>query len=101
MIVVHVEVEIDLAKEEQARAAALVMQEATQAEPGCVSYRFVQAVDDPSRIFVLEAWEDQAAMDAHGQTEHLGEFLVAMAEVVAGPVTVTTHQVSATTTHAM
>jgi quinol monooxygenase YgiN len=101
VIVVHVEVKIDLAKEEQARAAALVMQEATRAEPGCVSYRFVQAVDDPSTILVLEAWEDQASMDAHGQTEHLAEFLVAMAEVVAGPVTVTTHHVSETTTHAM
>jgi quinol monooxygenase YgiN len=101
VIVVHVQVQIDPAKEDVARAAALEMQAKTRAEPGCLGYRFVQAVDDPTTILVLEQWEDRAAMDAHGQTEHLGAFLVAMADVVTGAPSVTQFEVSEVTTHTM
>jgi quinol monooxygenase YgiN len=33
-----------------------------QGEPGCLACRFLQAIDDPHRIVILEEWE---SVDAH------------------------------------
>jgi len=101
VIVVHVEAQIDLAKEEQARAAALVMQEATRAEPGNLAYRFSQAVDDPAAVLVFEAWKDQPAIDAHGASTHMADFGTVLGQVLAGPVTVTQYEVKDSTTFTM
>ena len=101
MIVVHVEAQIDPTKEEQARAAALVMRRATLAEPGCIAYRFSQATDDPSVVLVHEVWQDQAAIDAHSASEHMAEFGTTLAEVLAGPVTITQYQASDSKTFTM
>jgi quinol monooxygenase YgiN len=86
VIVVHVEAQIDPAKEEQARSAALVMQEATRAEPGNVAYRFAQAVDDPATVLVIEVWQDQDGIDAHNASDHMAEFMAVLGGVLAGPV---------------
>lgn len=101
MIVVHVEAKIDLAKEDQARAAALTMREATLAEPGCVAYRFSQAIDDPSVVLVHEVWQDQASIDTHSASEHMAEFGKTLAEVLAGPVTLTQYEASDSKTFTM
>lgn len=42
-----------------------------QAEPGCLEYRPSQAQDDPRRFFLFEEYVDEAAIQAHGETEHV------------------------------
>ncbi len=52
----------------QALAGELVR--LSQKEPGCLSYTLNQSRDDPRLHAFIECWADQAALDAHGTTEH-------------------------------
>lgn len=45
---------------------------AIRAEPGNLLYRYFQPLDDPETVLLLDAWEDQAALDAHHATPMMG-----------------------------
>ena len=59
-------------REEIARFQALAgeMVRASREEPGCLSYTLNQRRDDPRVHAFIECWADQAALDAHGASEH-------------------------------
>lgn len=38
---------------------------AIRAEEGNVRYRYFQPLDDPGTVLLIDAWRDQAALDAH------------------------------------
>jgi quinol monooxygenase YgiN len=44
--------------------------EASRAEPGCRAYVPCVDPDDPSSLLVFEEYDDKAAFEAHGATEH-------------------------------
>jgi quinol monooxygenase YgiN len=67
-----------------AMEAARKMREASRAEPGCQEYGFWFAFDDQDELLVYERWDDQAALDAHFQTPHLGEFAASIPDWVDG-----------------
>ncbi len=48
------------------------MIEATRAEDGCVQYAFAEDVLDPGLIHISELWRDQAALEKHGSSAHMG-----------------------------
>jgi len=37
----------------------------SNAEPGCLIYRFTADLDDPDRYYLIELWEDEAAFQGH------------------------------------
>ena len=39
-------------------------------EKGCISYSLNQSITNPRVYTFIECWEDQAAIDAHNNTEH-------------------------------
>ena len=41
-----------------------------QDEPGCLRFDVLEDHEDSDRIFLYEVYEDNAALDAHGQTPH-------------------------------
>jgi quinol monooxygenase YgiN len=41
--------------------------EEVMTEPGCLQFEIFQSGLDPDRLTLLELWEDQAALDAHGK----------------------------------
>ena len=55
----------------------------TQAEAGCISYHLYQSTEDPTEFVTVEEWEDQAAIDNHFTTEHIGAALAAAPEILA------------------
>jgi quinol monooxygenase YgiN len=66
--------------EERVAAILRTMAPLARAEPGCLHYHPNQARDDPRRFFLYEEYADEAALQAHGETEHfkrlvLGEAL--------------------------
>jgi quinol monooxygenase YgiN len=85
MIVVAGSVTIRHERREEAVRAALTMAKATQAEPGCLAYRFSADLADPDRILVFEEWESEEALERHFQTEHMRVFRARVAELVAAP----------------
>lgn len=44
---------------------------ASRAEEGCIEYSYGEDVADPGLVRVFEVWRDQAALDAHFQSEHM------------------------------
>jgi quinol monooxygenase YgiN len=64
-------------KNAQMEAAFREMQAAVRAnEPGNVQYDFFVEAGDPQTYVIIERYKDQAAMQAHGASEH-GKKLIA------------------------
>ena len=62
---------------------------ATRAEPGCISFEWSRSTDDPRVYFLVEAFRDAAAGEAHVSSAHfkaaiarLPEFLIEPPEIV-------------------
>jgi quinol monooxygenase YgiN len=47
--------------------------ELSRTEDGCEQFDVLQAQEDPSKIFFVESWRDQAALDAHIQIPRMAE----------------------------
>lgn len=52
--------------------------DASRAEPGCISFDWCRSADDPNLYFLIEAFVDEAAGQAHVESEH---FKAASAEM--------------------
>jgi len=57
---------------EEERVLALLEQlaPASRAEPGCLYYQPCRDREDPRRFLIFEAYEDDEAFRAHGESEH-------------------------------
>jgi quinol monooxygenase YgiN len=63
--------------EEEAVADALrKMVPATRAEPGCIHYYVNRSSDDPRRFFLFEEYVDEAAQQAHVDSEHFQRHVI-------------------------
>jgi quinol monooxygenase YgiN len=51
----------------------------TRAEPGCLQYELTRDMDSPTRLVMVERWQDVAALDAHTATPHMARLREAMA----------------------
>jgi len=79
MILVLANIETTTAGIEAMKAAIQTMEEASQAEQGCISYRFTQELSHPEKMVVVEQWESVAALVEHFATPHMAAFGAAMA----------------------
>ena len=70
--------EIDRLRDSMARNVA-----ATRAEDGCEHYAYAVDISDPNLLHVAERWRDEAAIERHMASPHMGAF---MAEIGASKV---------------
>lgn len=56
---------------DQTRELLVGLIKPTRAEDGCIVYELMQNSSDPTDFTFVEEWSDDAALDAHLQTEHL------------------------------
>lgn len=96
MIVVTGTITLDPAKATDAKAAMLTMMEASNAEAGCQSYRFVADLAEPGTFHVVEQWDDADAIDAHNASPHMAALLSSMGELGVTGTEIWRHDVSAT-----
>jgi quinol monooxygenase YgiN len=47
--------------------------ELSRAEDGCGQFDVIQAQNDPTKIFFVESWRDQAALDVHSKVPRMEE----------------------------
>ena len=59
---------------EELKALLTTMIEPSRAEKGCLLYNIYQITDKPTEFVVVETWETQAHLDAHGTTEHYAHY---------------------------
>lgn len=57
---------------EMLRALALASRE----EPGCITYIPHSIEGNPDTVLIYEQYRDQAAVEAHGQSEHFKKYAV-------------------------
>lgn len=51
------------------------LQRSTRLEPGCVAYEIHRSSEKTDSFMLYERFKDQAALDAHVQSDHFQEFL--------------------------
>lgn len=76
------------AKPGQEEALHALLQDALpgfQKEPGCQAYALLRDLQDPSRFLSYEAWDNEAALQAHMKAPTLTEAMPALEKLLAGP----------------
>lgn len=61
-------------EEANVRAALEQLAGPTRAEPGCLMWQPHRDPDDPRVFFFYEQYEDAAALEAHGASEHFQRY---------------------------
>ena len=52
----------------------ITMIEASRKEDGCLLYNIYQLSAKPTEFVVVETWENQEYLNAHGQTDHYNHY---------------------------
>lgn len=66
-----------IAKDEcinELKALLTTMIEPSRAEEGCLLYNIYQITERPAEFVVVETWETQEHLDAHGTTDHYNHY---------------------------
>ncbi len=74
---------------EPAKRAALAIVADSRAEDGCLNYDFHQAIDDETVFVWHETWENKAAIEAHGASEHFKNLGRQIKDLVDEPLQIT------------
>lgn len=82
MLVINGVITIDPSRRADLVAAAIAMQTASQAEPGCHHYVFSTDLERTDVFHLAEKWEDQAALDVHFATPAMAAFQKSIAGAV-------------------
>lgn len=61
------------------------MTQATEAEPGCLAYRFYSDISDDNTFLIFEQWETAEALERHLQRPHTAAFSARLPEWLAAP----------------
>ena len=85
MIIIAANARLRPEARDEAIAAATRMQQVSSAEPGCQSYGFWFAIDDPDSMLLFERWDDTASLEAHLGQPHTAQFGEAIAGFVSEP----------------
>ena len=81
-------------QDEAFTAAAEKCVAASRAEPGVIHYELWRETDGERRFVFNELYQDDAAVDAHMQSEHFKAFGMAARDLAAGrPTIIKTHAV--------
>lgn len=94
MIVLHATFPIDPERREDALDLADHLVEESNREDGVVDYRAAVDVQDENRIRFFEQYEDEAAVEAHENSDHFQRFEEALPELLAGEPEVLRFEVS-------
>jgi len=74
MIVLAVTWKSTLGKEAEVARLFALLQAESRKEPGCRMYVVHRHLSDPTRFFVYEQYQDQAALDAHRASPHFQRY---------------------------
>lgn len=85
MIVIAGRVRVKPELREQALRLVQDVARASEAEEGCLGYRFYADLEQPDTFFIFEQWRDEAALAAHFTTPHLREFQRHIPGLLAAP----------------
>jgi len=82
MIVVHAALQIDPDRREAALDAVEELVGQTREEAGVIEYVATTEVANPNVVRFVEQYEDEAALEAHNESEHYREFEAQLPELL-------------------
>lgn len=94
MIVIAGHVTVKPGMRDQWMQVASAMSRASQAEEGCVTYRYYADLEDPHLMLLFEVWDSDEALEAHFKTDHMAEYRSKIPNLVAGPSKLNRYEVS-------
>jgi quinol monooxygenase YgiN len=97
MIVIHAVFPIAPEKREEALELVEGLVAGSNEEDGVIEYRVGADISDPNVLRFYECYEDEAAFEAHGETDHFGAFEAALPDLLAGEPEVTRFDVESAT----
>lgn len=62
-----------------------VLQAASRADAGCVTYAVMADLDDPSTFILYEEWTNQETLIRHNQEQHVIDFVALADHLLAEP----------------
>ena len=83
MIIISGTVRIKPEMRETAVSTALTLSAASEAEAGCMMYRFYSDLRDPNTFFLYEEWETEEALAAHFSMPHMIAFQAELPRLLA------------------
>jgi quinol monooxygenase YgiN len=86
MIIVHGLIPILPERRSEALKLIRWMERETQAEAGCLTYRFFVGLNVPNTLMLFQEWDSAEALEAHFETAHMASFLEALPTIVAGDI---------------
>lgn len=72
-------------RRDELRAALAALVAPTRQEPGCRDYRLFELPDEPGTFQMHEAFDDEAALEAHRATPHFRAFEARADELLGAP----------------
>ena len=76
MIVLAVTWVANPGKEAEVAGIFRKLEAASRQEPGCLMYMVHRHRTDPARFFIYEQYRDDAALEAHRQSQHFQQYAV-------------------------
>ena len=81
MIILGGDMKINPEFPNEAVQAFIVMNAASQAEVGCITYDFSADLAAADTFHLFEIWENEESLTVHGQTSHMATFREVMGRV--------------------
>jgi quinol monooxygenase YgiN len=69
MVIVTLRMKVPDGKRMTFLDAARLITGPTRVQPGCISCRFYQDIDDPAAVLLVEEWESQESLDRHVRSD--------------------------------
>jgi quinol monooxygenase YgiN len=70
LLILSVNLRVPKAEQEKMRSEMEKVVQASRREPGCLAYSYGFDLLEPDLIRVFEIYKDEAALKAHGESEH-------------------------------
>jgi quinol monooxygenase YgiN len=94
MIVVVGRVRTDAEKRDGLIRIGQAVAAASRGEVGCINYRVYEDTEDENEFVFVEEWEDEAALQRHFATPHIGTFMREIPATLVAPPDVKFHTVA-------
>lgn len=93
MLVIHARVPLDPDSRDDALEMIESLADRARMEEGTIDYRATTEIGEQNVVHFFERYEDEAAWNTHGETEHYGAFERALPQIVDGEITVERYDV--------
>ena len=74
MIIAIGDIYVQVPRRDGVRQLMRSTQQRVREEPGCLSYRFAETLDDPGHFVVVQQWRDQEALDEHYRSRAFADY---------------------------